>query len=73
MENSSLCCTVVIEELSATGNIVTKTQHRNLTLTLGRDEFREMQLKVSFLPVFSWCFWESMFFIASGAILNSLI
>ncbi|CAG5135099.1 unnamed protein product [Candidula unifasciata] len=48
MDNSSLCCTVIIEELSATGNIVAKTQHRNLTLTLGRDEFREMQLKIIF-------------------------
>ncbi|BFY99883.1 hypothetical protein BsWGS_02923 [Bradybaena similaris] len=48
MDNSSLCCTVIIEELSAAGNIVAKTQHRNLTLTLGRDEFREMQLKISF-------------------------
>ncbi|XP_005099261.1 ATP-dependent DNA helicase PIF1 [Aplysia californica] len=48
MENACLCCTVCIEELSSTGNVVRKVQHRNLTLTIGRDEFKEMQLKITF-------------------------
>ncbi|CAL1533501.1 unnamed protein product [Lymnaea stagnalis] len=48
MENPSLSCSVSIEELSDTGNVLKKVHHRSLTLTLGRDEFREMQIKITF-------------------------
>uniref|UniRef100_A0A2C9LRZ0 ATP-dependent DNA helicase PIF1 n=1 Tax=Biomphalaria glabrata TaxID=6526 RepID=A0A2C9LRZ0_BIOGL len=48
MENPTLVCSVSIEELSPTGNILRKVHHRSLTMTLGRDEFRELQMKVSF-------------------------
>lgn len=46
MDNASISCSVCIEELSTSGNIAKKTQYRNLMLTLGRDEFKEIQLMV---------------------------
>ena len=48
MENTSISCTVSVEELTPAGNILKKTHHHSLTLTIGRDEFKEMQLKVDF-------------------------
>ena len=47
MEAGELTCTVTIEELRNTGEVIKKTQHRNLTLTLGRDSFNDMVLRVS--------------------------
>ncbi|XP_046329293.2 ATP-dependent DNA helicase PIF1-like [Haliotis rufescens] len=48
MESGCITCTVTIEELTATGDVIKKTQHRNLMLVLGRDQFSEMILKVSY-------------------------
>lgn len=44
MQNGSIVCSVSLEEVSGTGSIIKKTQHKNVTLTLGRDEFKELQL-----------------------------
>ncbi|XP_059151761.1 ATP-dependent DNA helicase PIF1-like [Physella acuta] len=48
MANASLTCSVCIEELSATGNVIKKSQYQNLNICLGRDEFREILIKVIF-------------------------
>ncbi|XP_050400378.2 ATP-dependent DNA helicase PIF1-like [Patella vulgata] len=46
MDACGISCTVNIEELSPTGIVQKKTQHRNILLLLGRDEFREIVLKL---------------------------
>ncbi|XP_041359901.1 ATP-dependent DNA helicase PIF1-like [Gigantopelta aegis] len=47
MEAGELTCTVTIEELQHTGEVIKKTLHRNLTLALGRDSFSDLVLRVS--------------------------
>lgn len=46
MHNSTVMCTVSLEELSPSGGIVKKSLHKNMTIILGRDEFQEMQLRL---------------------------
>lgn len=46
MEVNFLSCTATIEELTVAGNVAKKTQHRNSMLTLGRNEFRDIVLKL---------------------------
>ncbi|KAK6188337.1 hypothetical protein SNE40_004529 [Patella caerulea] len=46
MDACGISCTVNVEELSPTGIVQKKTQHRNILLLLGRDEFREIVLKL---------------------------
>ncbi|KAK7476044.1 hypothetical protein BaRGS_00032671 [Batillaria attramentaria] len=41
---SSVTCSLSVEEVTPTGSVLKKSQHRNVTLTLGRDEFQEIQL-----------------------------
>ncbi|GFN95027.1 ATP-dependent DNA helicase pif1 [Plakobranchus ocellatus] len=48
MDHPSLCCTIGVEELSSTGNILKKVTHPKVTLTLGRDEFKELQIQIDF-------------------------
>ncbi|RUS76879.1 hypothetical protein EGW08_015348 [Elysia chlorotica] len=48
MEHHSLCCTVGIEELSSTGNVLKKATHPKVTVVLGRDEFKELQIQIDF-------------------------
>jgi len=48
MENSSICCTLTVEEVSTAGNVATKGTFKNITLTIGRDQFKEMQLRISY-------------------------
>ena len=46
MDHHSLCCTVGVEELSSTGNVLKKATYPKVTVVLGRDEFKELQLQV---------------------------
>ena len=46
MQNSSVTCTLSLEEVSSTGGVIRRTQHKNVTVTLGRDEFGEIQLRI---------------------------
>ncbi|KAL8597856.1 hypothetical protein ACOMHN_061389 [Nucella lapillus] len=48
MQNSTITCSLSIEEVSPNGGIFKQTLHKNVTLTLGRDEFNEMQLRIDF-------------------------
>lgn len=48
MEAASLTCSLGIEELSGTGNLLKKSQFRSLELILGRNELREVLLKINF-------------------------
>jgi hypothetical protein len=44
-----------MEEVSPTGGIIKRTQHRNITLTLGRDEFSEIQLRIEIPKKVLYC------------------
>ena len=46
MQNSSIMCTLSLEEVSPTGGVIRRTQHKNVMVTLGRDEFSEIQLRI---------------------------
>ena len=48
MEVNTLTCSVVIEDLTKTGDVHKRTQYRSLSLTLGRNEFNDVTLKVDF-------------------------
>ena len=48
MEVNVLTCTIAMEELSASGTVLKRSVHKNLTLTIGRNEFRDVVLKVEF-------------------------
>ncbi|XP_070195917.1 ATP-dependent DNA helicase PIF1-like [Littorina saxatilis] len=46
MQNSTIICTLSLQEVSPTGNVIKQTLHKNVTLILGRDEFGEIQLQI---------------------------
>ncbi|KAL5021540.1 hypothetical protein ScPMuIL_000695 [Solemya velum] len=48
MEQPTLTCSANIVEVSNSGDVLKKVFHRSITLTLGRDEFREVIMKVDF-------------------------
>lgn len=48
MDHPSLSCTVGIEELSPTGNVLKKATYPKVTVILGRDEFKELQIQIEF-------------------------
>ncbi|XP_013401768.1 ATP-dependent DNA helicase PIF1 [Lingula anatina] len=45
--HGELVCTVCMEHLSASGEVITKSLHKNATLILGRNEFQDIVLKVA--------------------------
>lgn len=48
MDQPTLTCSASVEEVSKNGEILRKVFHRNITMTLGRDEFHEVIMKVDF-------------------------
>ncbi|CAI9726716.1 ATP-dependent DNA helicase PIF1-like [Octopus vulgaris] len=46
LECQSLICWVSVQEISALGNVVKSVQYKNTTLSLGRDEYNEIILKL---------------------------
>jgi ATP-dependent DNA helicase PIF1 len=48
MEVNTLTCSVFIEDLTKTGDVYKRTQYKNLSLTLGRNEFNDVTLKVDY-------------------------
>ncbi|XP_069128718.1 ATP-dependent DNA helicase PIF1-like [Argopecten irradians] len=48
MELNTLQCTVWMENIGPAGDVQKRTQHKNMTLTLGRNEFRDVVLKLDF-------------------------
>lgn len=48
MEVNTLTCSVVVEDLTKTGDVNKRSQYKNLTLSLGRNEFRDVIFKVDF-------------------------
>lgn len=47
METNELICCLAIEKLGASGESLKRTVHKGATLILGRNEFRDILLKVS--------------------------
>ena len=48
MDLNTITCSASVEELSPTGEVIKKAFHRNITFTLGRNEFRDVILCVSY-------------------------
>lgn len=48
MEVNTLSCSVAVEDLTNTGDVHKRAQYKNLSLSLGRNEFRDVILKVDF-------------------------
>ncbi|OWF54393.1 ATP-dependent DNA helicase PIF1-like [Mizuhopecten yessoensis] len=48
MELNTLLCTLWMETIGSAGDIQKRTQHKNIALTLGRNEFRDVVLKLEF-------------------------
>jgi len=46
LDPGEIQCTLTVEALSKTGESTKKTTHQNISLYLGRNEFKELQLKV---------------------------
>ncbi|XP_014774888.1 ATP-dependent DNA helicase PIF1 [Octopus bimaculoides] len=46
LECQNLICWVSVQEISALGNVVKSVQYKNTTLSLGRDEYNEVILKL---------------------------
>ena len=48
MDLNTISCSASLEELSTAGEVLKKAFHRNITFTLGRNEFRDVILCVSY-------------------------
>jgi ATP-dependent DNA helicase PIF1 len=48
MDLNAITCTATVEELSAGGETLRKMQHKSVTFTLGRNEFRDVILCINF-------------------------
>ncbi|CAC5379554.1 PIF1 [Mytilus coruscus] len=48
MEMNLLTCTVVVEDLTKTGDVIKCTPYKSLSLSLGRNEFNDVTLRVDY-------------------------